>query len=162
MALVIDTGVLYAALDRDDGAHPRCRALLENTRETRVLPSPILPEVDYWVAKHLGVGTMISLLRDIEAGAFQVADLSSADHARVAELLDKRRDLRLQFLGVGGTGLGLSISYGIITEHKGTIVFSSEPGKGTSVIIQLPVRPKAELFVNPGPGNPGGVPAGVS
>ena len=98
MALVIDTGVLYAALDRDDGAHPRCRALLENTRETRVLPSPILPEVDYWVAKHLGVGTMISLLRDIEAGAFQVADLSSADHARVAELLDKYADLDLGFV----------------------------------------------------------------
>lgn len=38
----------------------------------------------------------------------------------------------------GGTGLGLSISYGIITEHKGTIVFSSEPGKGTTVTVSIP------------------------
>ncbi|MBF0634711.1 MAG: PAS domain S-box protein [Nitrospinae bacterium] len=38
----------------------------------------------------------------------------------------------------GGTGLGLSISYGIITEHKGTIVFSSEPGRGTTVTVSIP------------------------
>ncbi|MFK7861669.1 MAG: sensor histidine kinase [Granulosicoccus sp.] len=37
-----------------------------------------------------------------------------------------------------GTGLGLSISYGIITDHGGTIVVESEPGKGAAFIIQLP------------------------
>lgn len=37
-----------------------------------------------------------------------------------------------------GTGLGLSISYGIITDHGGTIVVESEPGKGTTFIVQLP------------------------
>ncbi len=39
----------------------------------------------------------------------------------------------------GGTGLGVSISYGIIQEHGGSMQYESEPGKGTSVTITLPV-----------------------
>jgi signal transduction histidine kinase len=39
-----------------------------------------------------------------------------------------------------GTGLGLSITYGIIKEHSGHIEYKSEPGKGTEVIISLPVQ----------------------
>lgn len=39
-----------------------------------------------------------------------------------------------------GTGLGLSVSYFIITDnHKGKMTVSSEPGKGTTFIIRLPV-----------------------
>jgi signal transduction histidine kinase len=39
-----------------------------------------------------------------------------------------------------GTGLGLSISYGIISRHGGEIELKSEPGKGTSVKIKLPMK----------------------
>lgn len=98
MALVVDTGVLYAAMDRDDRAHDRCRRLLEATGEPLVLPSPILPEVDYWVAKHLGPGAMIALLRDISAGAFVVEDLVAADYERIAQILDKYDDQDVGFV----------------------------------------------------------------
>jgi polar amino acid transport system substrate-binding protein len=39
---------------------------------------------------------------------------------------------------VGGIGLGLSISSKIIEEHRGSLQFVSEPGKGTTVTITLP------------------------
>ncbi|MBI3592591.1 MAG: histidine kinase, partial [Nitrospirae bacterium] len=39
-----------------------------------------------------------------------------------------------------GTGLGLSICYGIIREHNGTINFRSKKGKGTTVVIRLPIK----------------------
>jgi len=38
-----------------------------------------------------------------------------------------------------GTGLGLSIVHGIIGRHEGTIEIESEPDKGTTVIIRLPI-----------------------
>ncbi|MFH1878258.1 MAG: PAS domain S-box protein [Candidatus Omnitrophota bacterium] len=38
-----------------------------------------------------------------------------------------------------GTGLGLSVCFGIIEAHKGKMEFTSNEGKGTSVIITLPV-----------------------
>ena len=42
-----------------------------------------------------------------------------------------------------GTGLGLSVSYFIITEsHQGTMDVISEPGKGTTFIIRLPIHRK--------------------
>lgn len=41
-----------------------------------------------------------------------------------------------------GTGLSLSICLGIITEHGGRIYASSEPGKGATFVIELPVNRK--------------------
>jgi signal transduction histidine kinase len=42
--------------------------------------------------------------------------------------------------GIGkGTGLGLSISYAIIKEHEGRIQVESEPGKGSSFTIVIPM-----------------------
>lgn len=38
-----------------------------------------------------------------------------------------------------GTGLGLSISYGIIKDHHGRIEVQTEPGKGTTFTIRLPI-----------------------
>lgn len=39
-----------------------------------------------------------------------------------------------------GTGLGMSITYSIIKKHHGKITVDSEPGKGTSIIIYLPIK----------------------
>jgi PAS domain S-box-containing protein len=39
----------------------------------------------------------------------------------------------------GGTGLGLYISSSILKEHGGSLLFESEPGKGTNAVMCLPV-----------------------
>jgi signal transduction histidine kinase len=43
-----------------------------------------------------------------------------------------------------GTGLGLAIAYKIILDHDGSIDIDSEPGVGTRVIIDLPLRKSDE------------------
>jgi PAS domain S-box-containing protein len=41
--------------------------------------------------------------------------------------------------GAHGTGLGLAVSYGIIERHEGSISVESEPGRGATFLIDLPV-----------------------
>jgi signal transduction histidine kinase len=43
-----------------------------------------------------------------------------------------------------GTGLGLAITYRIIENHRGVIRVVSQPGKGTTMVVALPLEGAAE------------------
>lgn len=98
MALILDTGPLYASLDRSDQDHAACRALIEAADEPLVIPAPVLVEVDYWIHQRLNPGALVALLADIEVGAYQVVDLIRADYTRVRELCDRYADADVGFV----------------------------------------------------------------
>ncbi len=98
MALILDTGPLYASLDRSDADHAACRALIESADEPLVIPGPVLVEVDYWIHQRLHPGVLVALLADIEARAYVVADLGVSDCARVRELCDRYADSDIGFV----------------------------------------------------------------
>lgn len=45
----------------------------------------------------------------------------------------------------GGAGLGLAVVKGIVTEHRGVVSFTSEVGRGTRFIVELPLDPAADI-----------------
>lgn len=98
MALVLDTGPLYAALDRHDAHHQSARALLQATRERLVIPAPVLVEVDYLLTRRQRPDGMIHLLDDINAGAYSIEELQYDDCARVIAILRHYADANVGFV----------------------------------------------------------------
>jgi predicted nucleic acid-binding protein len=98
VALILDTGPLYASLDRRDADHQECRQLIETTPEPLVVPAPVLVEVDYWIHQRLHPGVLVALLDDIGDGFYGVEDLKPADYRRVRELCDRYADADIGFV----------------------------------------------------------------
>lgn len=97
MALIFDTGPLVAALNVRDPDHESCAQLVAGAHEPRVIPAPVLVEVEYH-CRPAGPGAFNGLLQDIARGAFQVLDPTTTDLLRVAALLDRYADHRLGFV----------------------------------------------------------------
>ncbi len=98
MALIVDTGPLFAAMDRSDADHDRCAALIEGANEPIVIPAPVIVEVDWLSGRRLQVEAFLSLLEDIQDKRLAVEELRIADYARSRELVDRYRDLPLGFV----------------------------------------------------------------
>jgi predicted nucleic acid-binding protein len=95
---VLDTGPLYATMDRRDAHHLASRSLIETSRELLVIPAPVLVEVDYWAHKWLGPQVFVALLDDIAAGVFMVEALLPQDYRRVRELCHQYADADIGFV----------------------------------------------------------------
>lgn len=69
-----------------------------------------------------------------------VIDFTDSGHGIKPEHLNKITEPFFSTKDPGkGTGLGLSITYSIISEHKGTLNYSSIWGKGTTARVTLPL-----------------------
>lgn len=98
MALILDTGPLYASLDRSDADHAACRSLIESTDEPLIIPAPVLVELDYWINQLLNPGVLVALIADIEAGAYVVEDVTATDYGRIRSLCDRYADADIGFV----------------------------------------------------------------
>jgi predicted nucleic acid-binding protein len=98
LALILDTGPLYAAMDRSDADHGRCATLIEGTDEPIIIPAPVLVEIDWLAGHRLRAAAFLSLLNDIEEGRLSVAELQPVDYARTRDLIDRYQDLPLRFV----------------------------------------------------------------
>ena len=98
MALILDTGPLYASLDRSDADHAACRRLIERADEPLVIPAPVLVEVDYWIHTRLHAGVLVALLDDVVSGAYRVEELVPEDYRRIRELCDRFADADIGFV----------------------------------------------------------------
>jgi predicted nucleic acid-binding protein len=98
VALILDTGPLYASLDRSDDDHDRCRALIEQATEPLLIPAPVLVEVDFLIHRSLNPGVLVALIGDVEGGAYGVVDLIGVDYRRIAEVCDRYADLDIGFV----------------------------------------------------------------
>lgn len=82
----------------DDADHERCALLLQPRPERRVVPAPVLVELDYMLTRELGADAFPKVLDAIKAGELAVEDLIASDYDRAAELMRTYTDLEVGFV----------------------------------------------------------------
>lgn len=84
----------------------------------------------YFMAKH----------PEIKPGPYLQLTISDTGHGMLPEVLERIFDPFFTTKEKGeGTGMGLAVVHGIVKSHSGTITAYSDPGKGSTFNIYLPV-----------------------
>ncbi|GGP82322.1 ribonuclease VapC26 [Streptomyces melanogenes] len=96
----MDTGPLYALVDRDDDHHGACLNWYRQVGpRDLVVPAPVIAEAVYLLAKYVGTRVEAAFLADLGRGLYgQVVNVNPEDLARMSELVLEYEDLPL-----GGT-----------------------------------------------------------
>lgn len=99
MALVLDTGVLYAYYDRDDAWHGRVRSLLTGSEQgPLIVPAPVIPEVDHLLGERLGRRARHIFYEGLVQGHYFVAEVPRDLLPRVVQIDRQYADLDLGFV----------------------------------------------------------------
>jgi predicted nucleic acid-binding protein len=92
MAIIVDTGPLYALADADDQSHRAVAKFVAATRETLIVPSPVVPEVCYLLGEYLGADAEIEFLQSLIGQELLLEHLNTKDLQRAVEILKQYHD----------------------------------------------------------------------
>jgi uncharacterized protein len=87
MAVLVDTGILYALADEDDAWHERARHWIDDVNELLIVPVTVLPEVAYLLHSRLGGAAELAFVQSAAAGELEIEPLRQLDLTRSAEVM---------------------------------------------------------------------------
>lgn len=89
MPLLLDAGVLYAMVDRNDAWHTPVVAYLKDANVDLLAPVTILPEAAYLVRTRLGASEELRLVEGFVNGGVAIEPLKAEDVNRAFEVMAK-------------------------------------------------------------------------
>ncbi|MBN1220434.1 MAG: PIN domain-containing protein [Anaerolineae bacterium] len=98
MKALIDSGFLYATMDRGDKNHIQVVGLLANLADDLFLTTTILEEVTYLLQSRLGQVQVRYFVHQLQDSPIQIEVINKTDLTRIYELLDQYADLNLDFV----------------------------------------------------------------
>lgn len=110
MAVILDTGILYASYDRSDGWHARSVEILQQEQGQLVVPSPVIPEVDHLLGRRVGSAARLRFYEGLSRGHYFVADLTRESYERVFELNRQFPELSLGFVDAAVVAVAEALS----------------------------------------------------
>lgn len=94
---VADTGFVVALLNSSDIKHQDVTSVYLQQRQI-LLPQTVLAEVAYLLGRDAGISTVVAFLRGIADSRFNLIGLIDSDVERVAKILEKYADSRIDFV----------------------------------------------------------------
>ncbi len=95
MALIADSGAVYALYDARDRHHSAVARVVGDEHGSIIVPTAILAEIDYLLRFRLGSRALFRFLEGISAGGFSLEPFTSQDLASCQSLLRTYADLNL-------------------------------------------------------------------
>lgn len=96
--ILFDTAPIVAAAFRSEEHYETCTELFTGLRlagSRLLLPATVAAEVGYMLDRLGGPGREAGFLKGVSEGSFVPVDLTKADYARMAQLVEQYDDLRL-------------------------------------------------------------------
>lgn len=87
MALILDTGPLYALADRSEPEHKKIKKFFAGQKEILILPWVIVPELSYLLQSRLGVRAEQAFLDSINHKELAMEGVHDKDLLRAREIL---------------------------------------------------------------------------
>lgn len=98
MALLLDTGIVYAYYDRSDRWHRAAAELVAAEAGGLLLPAPVVPEVDHLLGVRLGAEARRLFYRGLVEASYLLVDVPQERVSRIVELEADFADLDLGFV----------------------------------------------------------------
>lgn len=98
MSLLLDTGFLYALLNRTESNHERVLAVSRTIREPIILPVPAITEVAYLLLRDVGSEAVADFLQSLTTTDLILESPTISDLERAAEVVRQYADARVDFV----------------------------------------------------------------
>ena len=98
MAVLLDTSAILALTNARDAHHEAVRVALGALSEPLIVPLPVLPEVDYLVARGVGPAGALAVVQSLVSGDIVIDHLAHADLERATELMGIYADAAIGFV----------------------------------------------------------------
>lgn len=97
MAVLIDTSFFVALAFSRDKNHELARKAMREIRGTRIVVTPVLPELFYLILVRVGYDDAIKSFTLLRSRAFQIETLTESDMARMEEIMIAYRSAHFDF-----------------------------------------------------------------
>lgn len=106
-ALVLDTSGLLAAIDSAQHRHEEARRALQSASGPLVVSPFVLAELDYLLATKVGSRQQLTLLGEVERGAYRLEPFLASDVAWAKDIIERHADLAVGLADASNVVLAL-------------------------------------------------------
>jgi predicted nucleic acid-binding protein len=98
MAVLLDSGFLFASLNASEAEHQSTIRFLENIRDSIVLPVPAITEVAYLLARDISNEAAADFIASLSTTELTLETPRQEDYSRSAEILRQYADANVDFI----------------------------------------------------------------